>query len=146
MSRSFSPSWMRVLLGAPCDSGKSDFSGVLLAERGGAAPRLSTSPVKSCDSRGSSLELADEDAGATLQYQTVALGALGNHDHPRFGDEEALAVALEVISYLLALGNVDVLVDDRTPNFRVLPDFRVIHDDRILDQAVRMPPHRAPEH
>src|SRR5580700_5594714 len=148
ISRSFSSSFRRVLLGAPSESGKSDFSGAPVVEPAGAAPRRNISPFKSAfaDSRGWGWWLADEGADDTLQYRPFALGALGNHDQARIGDEKSLPVALEVVSYLLALGNIDVLVDNRAPDFRVPPDIHVVQYDRVLDQAVRMHDHRASQH
>src|SRR5215472_18657164 len=108
---SFAPSLSRVLL-MPRDSGKSDGFGMSPTAPAATAVRVRTWPVRSGGCPRSSWELAVEDANATLQHRPLALGALGDHDQARVRDEEALAVALKVVSYLFALGNIDVLVDN----------------------------------
>src|ERR1022692_2561763 len=88
--RSLRASRMRILRRFSPASGKSGLVAPL-AESAGAAPRLSTSPDESSDSRRSSLGLADEGTdtivcGAlyrvrrSLQYRSFAFGAFGNHD------------------------------------------------------------------
>ena len=41
-----------------------------------------------------------------------AFGSLGDYDQPRVGDEEAFAIALEIITDYLVVRNADVLIHD----------------------------------
>src|SRR5271170_4565995 len=83
-----------------------------------------------------SLSASKKEFPSGMRAELVfAFGCFGYHNQTRVGDEEAFPIAFQIVADYLAVGNADVLVDERAPNVRIATDLGIVHQHRVIDAA-----------